>query len=429
MREDYLHYLWQFQKFNFQKLKTLEGNAVKVISPGSHNKFSGPDFFNSRVIIGSQEWAGNVEIHLRSSDWYMHGHETDPAYDNVILHVVWLHDVDIFRKDNTPLPVVELQHLVSPESVQTYQDLCAEGASRWINCEQDFPSIDGFLMNNWLERLYIERLEKRWLLIDDSLKKMAGDWEGVLFRMLAKNFGLNINGEAFLSIATSISYSMIRKVRGNAVQMEALLLGQAGLLEKDHEDPYYCSLKEEYLYLRHKYNLSITGILPVKYFRLRPDNFPELRLTQLAAVYHKYPSLFSALQKCRNPQEVYELFDVELNEFWSTHYTFSRSHGPRKKKLSRKFLDLLIINTIVPLQFSFLKSKGKDAFEKVLPLIEAVAPEENEIIKRFRSLRPGMVAGAFQSQALLQLKKEYCERNACLSCAVGLKILQQQPQI
>ncbi len=426
MREDYLHYLWQFQKFNSLDLKTVEGSKVQVISPGLQNQLSGPDFFNARLLIGNQEWAGNVEIHLRSSDWYMHGHETDPAYDNVILHVVWVHDVEIFQKDNSPLPVIELQGLVSFESLQTYQELCTDNSLKWISCQEDFSHVDDFLLNNWLERLYVERLEKRSALIEELLLKAAGDWEAVLFQMLARNFGLNVNGEAFLSIAVSIPFAVTRKM--NLLQLEALLLGQAGLLDRDQEDPYFQKLKQEFFFLKHKFKLPSGGILPVKYFRLRPDNFPELRLVQLAAVYYKQKSLFSALQKCSTPQQVYELFDAELSDFWNTHYTFSRSHSPRKKKLTKKFIDLLIINTVVPIQFSYLKSKGKDGLDTALPLIKAIAPEHNEVISQFRSLRPSVAPGAMESQALLQLKKEYCERKACLSCAVGLKILQQQAQ-
>ncbi|WZL89734.1 DUF2851 family protein [Salinimicrobium sp. 3283s] len=427
MREDYLHYLWQFQKFDLQEMKTVDGAVVSVISPGLHNELSGPDFLYSRLRINDQEWAGNVEIHIRSSDWYMHGHETDPAYDNVILHIVWVHDVDIFRRDNSPLPVMELQSLVLPESLNSYNRLCAEDHGKWINCEKELPDIDDFVIDNWLERLYVERLEKKSSLISELLSKTAGDWEAVLFQMLAKNFGLNINGEAFLSIAGSIPFPVVRKVRANALEMEALLLGQAGLLEKDHEEPYFLKLREIYLYLQHKFALCRKGVLPVKYFRLRPDNFPEIRLVQLAAVYCEHAALFSKLQKCQNTQQVHELFEVRLNEFWNTHYTFSRRHTARIKKPGKKFLDLLIVNTVVPVKFAYLKSEGKDAFEIVAPLIEAVAAEENEIVKKFKTLRPSIVKNALRSQALLQLKKEYCDRKACLHCAVGLEILQQQP--
>ncbi len=427
MQEDYLHYLWQFQKFNNLELKTVEGTTVQVNSPGSHNELSGPDFFNARLLIGGQEWAGNVEIHLRSSDWYMHGHETDPAYDNVILHVVWEHDVEIFRKDNSPLAVVELKDLIPSENFDAYRNLRSDNSLKWINCQEDFSLVDDFLLNNWLERLYVEKLEKRSALIQELLSKAAGDWEAVLFQMLAKNFGLNVNGEAFLSIATSIPFKVTRKL--HLLQLESLLLGQAGLLSGSHEEPYFLLLKEEYLFLKHKLKLSSDGVVPVKYFRLRPDNFPELRLVQLAAVYHKQRSLFSSLQKCKNSQQVYDLFNTDVSEFWNSHFTFTRKHSPRKKKLTYQFLDLLIINTVVPIQFSYLKNKGKEGFEKVLPLIESIAPEKNEVIRRFRSLRPSVAPGALQTQALLQLKKEYCDKKACLKCAVGLKILQQQPQI
>ena len=426
MREDYLHYLWQFQKFNSREAKTVDGKMLGIISPGLHNEFSGPDFFNSRLLIGEQEWAGNVEIHLRSSDWYMHGHETDPAYDNVILHVVWDHDVEIFRKDNSSLPVIELRHYVSPGSLKSYDRLCNMNSRRWINCEEDLPGVDEFMLENWLERLYVERLEKKALLIEELLLKTSGDWETVLFHLLAKNFGLNINGEAFLSIAGSIPISVLRKLRENPLQLEALFLGQAGILAGNYEDPYFQKLLECYSYIDHKYDLSRTGVLPVKYFRLRPDNFPGLRLAQLAAVFHQHPTFFSKLIDCREPQQVYSLFEVQLNEFWNSHYTFSRSHSPRKKKLNKKFLDLLIINTVVPLKFAYLKSRGKDAFEGVASLVGAVAAEENEIIKKFRALNPKYPKGALQSQALLQLKKEYCDKKRCLNCAIGLQVLQVQ---
>ncbi|NJW51762.1 DUF2851 family protein [Salinimicrobium oceani] len=428
MREDYLHYLWQYQKLEHQALRTANGLAVKVISPGSHNLLSGPDFFNARLLIGDQEWAGNLEIHLRSSDWYMHGHENDPAYDNVILHVVWEHDVEVYRRDNSPLPVVEIKKLVLPEAVVAYDELCSGNSSRWINCENDLGEVDDFLVRNWLERLYLERLEQKTTLVNTLLGKSAGDWEAVLFQLLAKNFGLNVNGEAFLSIAASIPFAVIRKVRTDPFQLEALLLGQAGLLTLHNEDAYYLQLKTEYNFLCQKFKLSQKGVLPVKYFRLRPDNFPEIRLVQLAAVYHKNAALFSALRHISEAQTVYELFDVQLNDFWNTHYTFRSGHSFRRKKLSKKFLDLLIINTIVPLNFTYIKSLGGE-MDQLLGVIAALAPEENQIINKFRTLRPGCAETALESQALLQLKNEYCDKNACLRCAVGLKILQKEPQI
>ena len=357
----------------------------------------------------------------------MHNHESDPAYDNVILHVVWIHDVEVFRKDNTGLPVVELHNRVPAETLQSYKDLYSGNGNRWINCENDFGEVDDFLLNNWLERLYVERLEEKNLLVKDIFESLAGDWEAVLFRMLAKNFGLNINGEAFLSIAASIPFSVVRKVRENRLQLEAIFLGQAGLLSGDCEEPYFQNLKQEYYYLRKKFNLNTQGVLPVKYFRLRPDNFPEVRLVQLAAIYHKHASLFNVLINCAEAKDVYELMDVEINAFWKTHYTFLKSHSPRRKKLSPRFIDLLIINTVVPLKFSYASSKGKEEGWEGFTMMEAVAPEENQIIEKFRSLRPQVAGNALRSQALLQLKK-MCDKNACLNCAIGVKLLQKEHQ-
>lgn len=428
MREDFLHYLWKYQKIDHRALMTADGIPVKIVSPGTHNLLSGPDFFNSRLLIGDQEWAGNLEIHLCSSHWYVHGHQDDPAYDNVILHVVWEHDVEVYRRDNTTLPVVEIKKLAFPNALRSYEDLCSGASSRWINCEKDFGDVDNFLMESWLERLYLEKLEQKTSLISTLLEKCAGDWEAVLFQMLAKNFGLNINGEAFLSIATSIPFAVIRKIRSNKLQLEALLLGQGGFLDKDHEEPYFKKLKREYDYLQAKFHLLRKGVLPVKHFRLRPDNFPEIRLVQLAAVYHSNDFFFSLVERSSEVGEIYELFKVQLDEFWSTHYTFSSAHSHKNKKITRNFMDLLIINTIIPVKFSFMKSKGVD-IENLLAIIEAIAPEENQIIKKYRSLNPSCAGNALQSQALLQLKKEYCEKNACLHCAVGMSVLQKERQI
>lgn len=426
MQEDYLHYLWEFQKWQIPGLSTTLGLPVTVLAPGTHNHLSGPDFFNSRVVIGEQEWAGNVEIHIHSSDWYRHGHEKDPAYDNVILHVVWQHDSEIFRKDRSVVPVLELQTLVSEDTLGQYEDLLSASSQKWINCEKDFPRLDAFLLDNWLERLYVERLEARSVLVFDLLKRAAGDWEEVLFKLLAKNFGLNLNGEAFLSIAESIPFKVIRKCRNDRQKLESLFLGQAGLLEKEVEEDYYWQLREQYLFLKNKFSLTTEGIIPVKYFRLRPDNFPEVRLSQLAAIYHQRQHPFSEVIKAERPEALKELFKAEAAAFWSTHYTFRKTHPQRNKKLSNTFLDLLVINSLVPLKFCYLKAMGKEV-EGLLNLMRQLPAEANQVIKRFNKLRPGSAESAINSQALLQMKKEYCERSRCLHCSLGVNILHRKP--
>jgi hypothetical protein len=427
MREDYLHYLWEFQKWQISNLSTTEGLPVTVLAPGIHNLLSGPDFFNSRVVIGGQEWAGNVEIHIHSSDWYRHGHEKDPAYDNVILHVVWQHDTEIFRKDQSVVPVLELQNLVAEETVGQYRDLVSAPSEKWINCEKDLSQIDAFVFDNWLERLYIERLETKSVLIFELLKRSAGDWEEVLFKLLAKNFGLNVNGDAFLSIAESIPFRVIRKCRNNRGKLEALFLGQAGLLEKEGEEIYFRQLREQYLFLKNKFSLTAEGVTPIKYFRLRPDNFPEVRLSQLADVYHRRQHLFSEVIKAEKSEALKELFKAEAAEFWATHYTFSKTHLVRKKQLSNNFRDLLVINSLVPLKFCYQKANGKEGDESLLELLRYLPAEANKVVRRFNEIRPGCAENALNSQALLQMKREYCEKSRCLHCSLGLNILHRKP--
>ena len=426
MREDYLHYLWKYQKWKNLELKTSQDLPVKVVSPGSHNLLSGPDFFNSRVVIGDQQWAGNVEIHINSSDWYLHGHEQDSAYDNVVLHVVWNHDLEIFRRDNSPIPVLELRSLVSKSALHQYEHLLENVNLKWINCENDFAGFDQFTLDNWIERLYFEKLEQKTSFIFDLLERCKGDWEEVLFRMLARNFGLNVNGDAFFSIAGSIPFSVIKKCQKKRQQLEALFLGQAGLLENSIEEVYFQTLQKEYFYLKRKYGLSRKGVLPVKYFRLRPDNFPEIRIIQLAIAYNRNSSLFAALQKASKIEDFRSLFSGEVSDFWKGHYTFRKEHPGKSKKLTSSFKDLLIINTLVPLKFCYLQKQGKEDNELLLNLMSLIKVEENQVIKKFNDIRTGCANNALKSQALLHLKREYCDKNRCLYCSLGLKLLQKE---
>ena len=321
MKEDFLHYLWKFKKFEFLQAKTTAGEILEINQVGLHNQSqSGPDFFNAKIKIGNQLWAGNVEVHKKSSDWYAHHHQTDSAYDNVILHVVWEHDVEVYRKDNSPIPTLTLKEIADQNALDNYNNLLGVQASRWINCEPDFSDFENFDIENWLERLYIERLEHKSKVINEILKQNANDWEATLFCMLAKNFGLNINGEAFLSIARSIPFSEIRKIEDN-LQMEALLFGQAGLLHKPYDHPYFIKLKTEYTYLKHKLKLSTKGVLPVSFFRLRPQNFPTIRLAQLAALYTTHQKLFYQLIEQSDVKKIKDLFSVSASSFWNTHFT------------------------------------------------------------------------------------------------------------
>lgn len=421
MQEDFLHYIWKFQKFSKTDLKTEASEEIHIIRQGLHNLNSGPDFFTAQIKIGNQLWAGNVEIHLKSSDWYAHNHERDAAYDNVILHVVWQHDVDVFRRDNSVIPTLVLNERVDKSTLDNYKKLHT-ASKKWIPCEDMFPEIDAFLIQNWLERLYFERLEHKSQTIMNLLKASKNDWEAVLFKMLAKSFGLKNNGEAFLSIANSVDYSVIRKIKNEQFEFEALLFGQAGLLKKGIENEYFTKLESSYDYLKKKFSLENNTVLPVAFFRLRPVNFPTIRLAQLAAVYSNNTQLFSKLVTVNSKEDVYNFFDQEASSFWDTHYNFQSVSAKRKKRITKSFIDLIIINTIVPILFCYSKTIGKDNSETIISLMSSIVKEENTIVQRFNTLKP-IAENALQSQGLIELKNVYCDKKKCLECAVGSSIL------
>lgn len=423
MKEDFLHYLWKFKKFDTSNLTTSNGEKLTIENSGSYLQLAGPDFFNSQITIENQKWAGNVEIHLKSSDWYVHHHERDSNYDSVILHVVWEHDVEIYRKNNTEIPVLILKNLVSKETLNNYQSLVSPKS--WIFCEKQIESVNSFIMLNWQERLFFERLERKSKPIFDLAESSLHDWDAILFCQLAKNFGLNTNGDSFYNMANSIPFSIIRKEGNDLFNLESLLFGIAGLLEINKEDHYYKKLKGNFDYLVQKYQLQSNSFTSLQFFKHRPDNFPTIRVSQLANVYYCQQQLFSKIIKADNVATIYEIFDKSVSEYWETHYQFDKISPKKKKALSKSFIDLLIINTIIPLQFAYAKSKGKEISEKLISLLNQVKPEANAIIDKFSSF--GLKAqNAFETQALLQLKNEYCNKNRCLECSIGMELLKSE---
>lgn len=421
MKEDFLHYIWKFQKFNKKDLQTTQGGILKIIASGDHNSDSGPDFFNAKLSLNGQVWAGNVEIHINASDWYAHHHEKDPAYDNVIMHVVWNHDADIFRSDNSVIPTIVLKDIINDNTLSSYHNLFSEN-NRWINCESDFTNIDSFILDNWLERLYFERLESKSQLLIQELESLQNHWEALLFRMLCKNFGLKVNGDAFLSVARSLPFSVVQKCSRHKLELEALLLGQSGLLCGEKEDDYYNQLKNHYSFLKHKFGLHANVVISPKFFRLRPTNFPTIRLSQLSNLYASQKALFSEIIDKTEPDQFYELFDVCATEYWDTHYNFGTASRVQKKSLNKKFIDLLLVNTIIPLKFCYARYVGKNLNSELLELARELNKEDNSIIKKFEGI--GFNANSlFQSQALLQLKTQYCEKQRCLQCEIGNLIL------
>ncbi len=420
MQDDFLHYVWKYKAFDVSQLKTTANEKVSVKQLGQHNLNAGPDFFNAQLTIDNQLWAGNVEIHIKSSDWYVHNHETDKAYDNVILHVVWEHDSEIFRKDNSEIPTIELKHYVDKSLIDNYQKLIL--SKSWINCETSFSEVDDFLLNNWLERLYIERLERKSKDIQKLLVASNNNWEAVLFKMLTKNFGLKVNGESFLSLANSTDFSVVRKLQNDAIDLEAVFFGQTDLLNDDVQDAYYLELQKRYQFLKQKFRLNKLGVLPLQFFRLRPPNFPTIRLSQLANLYHTRTNLFSELINVSSKKDVYKILDIETSEFWKSHYTFSKTSKVSKKALTKSFIDLLVINTIIPLQFTYAKVQGRPIEDHIFNFMRQIGVEKNSIVFKFLSLKP-LEKHALMSQAFLQLKQNYCDKNKCLQCAIGNSLI------
>jgi hypothetical protein len=420
MKEDFLHYLWRFKKFESLNLQTTQNEQITIIRTGDYLELSGPDFFNAQIIVGEQKWAGNIEIHLKSSDWYIHHHEKDPAYENVILHVVWEHDAEIFRENNTEIPVLVLKDYVAADVISSYNLLLSPKS--WIFCEKQILQVDDFVLKNWQERLFFERLERKSKFIYDLLEETNNDWEAVLFGALAKNFGLNTNGAAFLQIAKSIPFSIIRKESFELENLEALLFGSSGLLEAEKEDVYFTDLKLRYFYLLHKYQLNKNHVYSVEFFKHRPDNFPTIRLSQLANLYHKHQNLFSKVINLKAVKEVYDLLTVSAGLYWHHHYQFDKESPKKMKSLSKPFLDLIIVNTIIPLQFAYSNILGESIAEDLIAFMNEVAPENNAIIDKFKSF--GLSSkNAFETQTLLELKNEYCNNKACLKCAIGMELL------
>ena len=420
MKEDFLHYVWQFKKFDFTNIKTVQGETLTIINSGQYLQKAGPDFFNAQINIGNQKWAGNVEIHLKSSDWYVHHHEIDSNYESVILHVVWEHDTEVFRKDNSEIPVLELKNYILRNIVENYNALVS--AKSWIYCENEIQNIDVFILKNWQEKLFFERLQRKVEPIQNLLSETENDWEAVLFCILAKNFGLNTNGEILMKVAKSIPFSIIRKESAAFENLEALFFGRSGLLEKENEDTYFKDLKFHWTYIQEKYQLKKIILEPMQFFKHRPDNFPTIRLAQLSQLYFSRRNLFSQLLEAKSLANFYEIFNVQVSEYWKTHYQFDKESPKKRKSLTPSFIDLLLINTIIPLKFMFANSQNIDISEDLIDLLHEIQAEKNSIIEKFESF--GIESkSAFETQSLLQLKNEYCNQKRCMSCAIGLELL------
>ena len=421
LQEDFLHYIWRFKKFNFENLLTTAGETIHIFDFGEYNTNGGPDFLNAKIQIDDTIWVGNVEIHVNASEWHKHQHNKNLAYNNVILHVVFEADEQILRTNNHPIPTLELTKKISLQLKNRYLKLLHE--KTWIPCAPQIREISDFTKNAWLDRILIERLEQKTKIITQRLERNQNNWEATFYQTLAGHFGLKINVEPFERLAQSLSHITLAKHKNSLFQLEALLFGQAGFLNEPFQEDYPNRLKQEYDFLKHKHQLTPIPKTMWQFLRLRPPSFPTVRLAQFAALIHQSSHLFSKVLETSSLEELEKLFQVTVSDYWLTHYVFDKSSPKRQKSFGKSAIQLLIINTIVPSLFLYGQTKGDVSYsDKALKFLEEVSPEANSIIKNWKSL--GMSAeNAYQTQALLQLKKHYCDKKRCLNCNIGNTIM------
>ena len=423
MGEDLLHYIWKFRKFDSKYLCTVRGSILNILDPGKHNKYSGPDFTDARIEIDGQLWAGNVEIHLNSSDWYAHGHHRNPSYSNLVLHVVWNCDKLVFEPSGKQITTLEIKEFVDESLLENYKRLLQRKKKKFINCEDHSGDISIFLLLPWYEHLYRERLIKKAANLQKHLEACQGDWEKAFFIWMMQGFGQQVNKTSFISLAQSLDFKIYRKCTADLQQMECLLYGMSGLLDnKSLNDPYLQSLKDEFKFLKKKYQIGdIISVTP-EFMGVRPMNFPTIRLSQIAVLYHRHKAIFSKIMDADNLSEIQDLLKVQASTYWNDHYTFGNPSKFRIKRLSRSFMQSLIINSILPAKYLFAREHGNDNYQDIRNLVSQLSREYNVVINKFKRIK-FPVHHALDSQALLQLHNSYCVKNRCLECALGNQIL------
>jgi len=420
MNEFFLHFIWQNKLFE-NNFTTDSGELIEILSVGERNFDSGPDFLNAKIKIAETLWSGNVEIHCNSSDWLKHKHNTDRAYDNVILQVVKHKDTEIYRTSGTLIQTVELKF--DNSLYDNYLELAKPQNS--IACREKLKTINSFVLEFWLQKMLVEKLENKATNVIDCLNINQNNWSECFYRFLARNFGFKLNSLPFEMLAKSLPLNYLAKHKDNLLQVEAMLFGQAGFLEKepDNADEYYLRLRNEYLFLKKKFNLQPIDNHLWKFLRLRPPNFPTIRIAQFAALIHLSSSLFSKVIEIENVTDCYKLFDISASKYWETHYNFNKISTKKRKTLGKSSIQTLLINTVVPFIFIYGKYKGAENLQdRALSFLEQIEPEENSIVAKWEEV--GItIDSAFKTQALIHLHDNYCTEKKCLNCEIGNKFI------
>jgi hypothetical protein len=424
MTEAFLHYVWQYQYFDKSALTTTDGETVSVFNPGFPNAHAGPDFFNARIRIGGMDWVGNVEIHIHASGWTDHKHDADDAYGNVILHVVWNEDKKIKHKDTSRLPTIELKSRVAEQLLLHYRKLVNSPGK--IPCAASLGQVTDLTRLSMLDKALMYRLEARAFQIQNIFKYNNNDWEETTYQLLSRNFGFKVNAEPFEQLARSLPCKILQRHANQPQQVEALLFGQAGFLDEKLRDDYFSLLCREYSLLEKKYSLHSGRMNKAqwRFLRLRPANFPSLRLAQLASLVCREKNIFSKILEARSFQSLHQLFSVEQSVYWQHHYRFFKSVPEKIPPLGSSSINNLIINTVVPLQVSYGKIKDDPGLiDCAVEILQHVSPEDNAIVKNWKALG-FKITSAADSQALIELHNSFCLKRRCLDCNIGFSILQ-----
>ncbi len=427
MKEEFLHYMWKYGLYYSDRLFDAGGNKIVVIHPGDYNRDAGPDFFNARILIEGTLWAGNVELHIKSSHFNQHGHDTDPAYDNVILHVVADNDKKVFNSKGEEVLTVKLDF-----DATVYDKYISLVNNPYvIACQGSIGKVDRQLIYQWLGRLVADRLEEKSEFIMRVFKETGNDWEETFYRVLARYFGFRVNREPFEMLAAALPFRIIRRHADNIFQLEALLFGVAGMLEEGLfrdalHDGYYLDLVREFRILSAKYSLAPLHGWIWKFSRLRPVNFPTIRISQLAAMLSVAGGLFSRVTETDNIRDLRRLFEVSASEYWDNHYVFGRKSRMRKKKTGSQAVVIFLLNAVIPVIFVYGKSRCiNDLCERALEFLDQIEPEQNVIMNDW--VKTGLTAeSAYYSQALIQLRENYCKKRKCLDCLIGSRLLMDE---
>lgn len=418
--EEFLHYVWRFRLLQ-GALFCVSGEPLLVVHPGEYNRDGGPDFINARVQIGSTLWAGNVEMHLQASDWYRHGHQEDPAYNNVILHVVDCFDGEVIGSGNQPIPALEARPHYPAALTTTYKKF--QSAKQWIPCQNQIREVDQSVFRLWAPALALERINSRAEIIRTWLGHSENQWDELVYQVMAGALGNRINAQPFELLARATPLKILLRYRDRIHLLEAMLFGQAGLLDPSYPETYPKELLKDYLFFADKYSLMPLERGTWKFLRLRPINFPTIRISQLATLIHRREGFREMLVANLVKEEWVDMFRVTASRYWDTHYTFNRVSAAKVKRVGIDAIHLVLINGIAPLLYLYGKEKKLVPFtERTLTLLEEIPGEENSIVSSWSQLGLPTQHALF-TQALKQLKTTYCDRKRCLDCRIGARIL------